>query len=554
MVEGDRGPAQELSTRFRAVTRVALYARFSTDKQREASIDDQARVCRARSDREGWIVAVLHSDDGVSGSTPVAARSGGAALLADALAGRFEVLLMEGLDRLSRDSVEQEQIVRRLEHRGIRIIGVSDGYDSNHAGRKLHRGMRGIINEIYLDDLRAKVHRGLDGLVARSLFAGGLPYGYRSIAVRDGHQLEIDQDRAAIVREIFARYADGISPQRIAAELNRRRVPSPRGSTWAASAIYGAPKKGCGILNNVLYTGRYIWNRSQWVKDPDTGKRRRIERPEHEWRKVEAPNLRIVDDVVWRAVRARLQPRPHGTPKRPARTLFSGLLRCGICGGAVVAVSQYDYGCAARKDRGVHVCAGVRAPRRAVEEQLIAHARDRLLADDAIDALQTYTREALRSLQAQRHQGGAATRTRLEQLDREIARLVEAIAACGISEALRARLATAEAERRALNAELAPVAPTMVPDFVPRATERLRAYFADGGTALKRKPEAAREALRELFGSVTIHRRGDDVIAELGGVYAGILAAINDGGQIRHVVAGDRFSNANQVFICRRAA
>lgn len=74
---------------------------------------------------------------------------------------------MEGLDRRPRNQVEQERTVRRLEHRGIRIIGVTDGYDSESAGRKIHRTMRWLINEIYLDDLRHKTHRGLARQLAR---------------------------------------------------------------------------------------------------------------------------------------------------------------------------------------------------------------------------------------------------------------------------------------------------------------------------------------------------------------------------------------------------
>ena len=75
-------------------------------------------------------VVAVHRDRAVSGASCVQGRPGGRALLTDALAGRFSVLLVESLDRLSRDQVEQETIVRRLEHRGIRIIGVSDSYDT----------------------------------------------------------------------------------------------------------------------------------------------------------------------------------------------------------------------------------------------------------------------------------------------------------------------------------------------------------------------------------------------------------------------------------------
>ena len=73
--------------------------------------------------------------------------------------------------------------------------------------------------------------------------------------------------------QIFAWYADGYAPCWIASELNRLCVPAPRSETWEASAIYGDMTKGTGLLNNQLYIGRYVWFRSQWVKDADTGRR-----------------------------------------------------------------------------------------------------------------------------------------------------------------------------------------------------------------------------------------------------------------------------------------
>jgi len=110
--------------------RAAIYARFSTDKQSDTSIQDQTRLCRTQAESLGFSIVSVHSDSAVSGSTPVAERLGGRELLAAALARRFDVLMVEGLDRLSRDQVEQESVVRRLEHRGLRIVGVADGYDS----------------------------------------------------------------------------------------------------------------------------------------------------------------------------------------------------------------------------------------------------------------------------------------------------------------------------------------------------------------------------------------------------------------------------------------
>lgn len=157
-------------------------------------------------------------------------------MLEAAATGHCSALVIESLDRLSRDQVEQETIVRRLEHRGIRIIGVSDGYDTESGeSRKLLRGVRGMINETYVDDLRKKTHRGLIGQIARGVHAGGLSYGYRSVVAGVnargepiGHCLEVDDAQAAIVRDIFGRYAAGESCQRIAADLNAHGIRGPR--------------------------------------------------------------------------------------------------------------------------------------------------------------------------------------------------------------------------------------------------------------------------------------------------------------------------------------
>src|SRR5438445_11339811 len=119
-----------LRTNIPDYMRAAIYARFSTDLQSASSIEDQTRVCRARAESLGYDVVAVHSDRATSGASLVIHRPGGAALLEDALAGRFEALIVEALDRLSRDAVDVQTIIRRLEHRGIRVIGATGDYDT----------------------------------------------------------------------------------------------------------------------------------------------------------------------------------------------------------------------------------------------------------------------------------------------------------------------------------------------------------------------------------------------------------------------------------------
>jgi DNA invertase Pin-like site-specific DNA recombinase len=518
-----------------------IYARYSTDRQRETSIEDQARVCRTRAEALHLQIVAVHADDEVSGSTPVASRRGGKALLADVLAGRFQVLLLEGLDRLSRDQVEQETIIRRLEHRGIRIVGCSDGYDSAAAGRKLHRGMRGLINEIYLDDLRDKVHRGLAGQVERGFHAGGISFGYRSVGDERGHRLEIDTEAAEWVRWIFTRYAEGWSCQRIAAELNRQHVRSPRGTTWAVSALYGSPAKGSGVLNNELYIGRYVWNRSQWVKEPDTGKRQRLVRPRQEWCVAERPELRILSDELWSAARARMdKPRASGGGKgrgAAPRTLFGGLLRCGRCGGAIIAVDQRTYGCAACKDRGTAVCSGIRARRSDVDDRLLGVVKEELLAPEAIVEVEHLVREissTAASDQAKRKQAIAA---RLAELDREIGNLVQAIAKVGISLALEEGLFAAERERSELKQESARASQN--PREMLHVVPSYKRFVMDLQNALERDPTRARAMLQEIFGRIRLVERDEGIYAEFEAPLERLLLAA--GGALPGRVAGEGF-------------
>lgn len=446
-----------------ALNRALLYARYSTDKQRETSIDDQLRSARSRAAHEGWIIVGQRSDEGISGTVPVAYRPGGKAMLADALAKRFDILVVEGLDRLSREIGEAETITKRLEHRGIRIVGTADGYDSDARGRKVMRIARGLVNELYLDDLREKTHRGLAGQFDRGFHVGGLTYGYKSQAAADGRGqlLVVDEEQARVVRWVFQQFADGYSTKRIVHLLNERGMKSARGGTWAVSAVQGSSEKGLGLLNNELYLGRQVWNRRQWLKDPETGKRRYVDRPRDEWQVREVPELRIVSDELWEAVHTRARNGPARGIRRgkgaAPRTLFgAGVLRCAACGAAVVAINRDRYGCSARKDRGPSVCPSGHTVRREVLDQcLISELRDELLTPTALAEL----RSEVQALLPVTHRDGEAesstARRRSAELDAEIGRLVDAIAQVGISEPLRERLRAAEAERSQLQATLA---------------------------------------------------------------------------------------------------
>jgi len=109
------------------VTRAIAYARFSTDRQAEASITDQLRICREYAERQGWQVVAEHTDEGISGAA-LGNRPGANAALVELAAS--DVLIVCDLSRLSR-SQDLAPLLSRLRHRGVRVVGVQDGFDSD---------------------------------------------------------------------------------------------------------------------------------------------------------------------------------------------------------------------------------------------------------------------------------------------------------------------------------------------------------------------------------------------------------------------------------------
>ena len=152
------------------MTAAAIYARYSSDLQREASIEDQIRLCREVAGREGWSVVHCYTDQGVSGASLM--RPGMQAMLQDALAQKFRMVVAESLDRLSRDQEDTAGLFKRLRFAGVKIVTLSEGEIT-----ELHVGLKGTMNALYLKDLADKTRRGLRGRIAVGKSAGGLPYG-----------------------------------------------------------------------------------------------------------------------------------------------------------------------------------------------------------------------------------------------------------------------------------------------------------------------------------------------------------------------------------------
>jgi site-specific DNA recombinase len=372
--------------------------------------------------------------------------------------------------------------------------------------------------------------RGLKALQGYS--AGGRTYGYKRAPIEHPTKLgvdgrleimavkrEIDENEAQWVRQIYEWFANGESPKKIAHKLNTLGIPSARGSTWAANAIYGDFKDGMGLLNNKIYIGQYIWNRSAWIKDPETGKRRRMKRDSKEWSVKEMEELRIIDQSLWDAVQARhLEIRQRSGVLREAlnnpnsrshsgKFLFSGLLQCSCCGANYTIYSTTSYACATNINRGDAACSNrLRAPRKLLEGMLLKVVQQELLSEEAIDIFVEETSKLLHQQNQKPKSEYAAHQRSLNHAEKQIANLMNAIKAGIITPVTKAELERAEAERERAKAILEAAAgmEEVLTTTLPEAAKRYRNLVADLGKTLQTDIGYARQCLKTLLGFVRL--------------------------------------------------
>lgn len=551
------------------MTATAIYSRFSSDKQSDSSIEDQDRNCLRYAERHGFNVVHRFCDRAISGASKN--RPGFDEMLAAAERGEFKTLLVDDLSRLSRDDIQMKQIIRRFKFKRARIIGVSDGYDSNDKGEKIQASMRGLMNELYLDDLREKTHRGQLGKVLKGCSAGGRTYGYKRVPVEDPIRQDnfgrpeiievkraIDEGEARWVKQIFEWFANGSSPKQIANKLNLLGVPSPRGTTWCASTIYGDMSDGLGLLNNELYIGRYIWNRSMWLKDPDTGKRRRRRRDEAEQAVNIMPELQIISNDLWHKVKERQQAirvrttamreamRNVNTRSRAGKYLFSGLLECGCCGASYTVYSTHSYGCSTNINRGDVACSNrLRLSRRILEDSILGMIQNDLLSEEAVEIFIKETQNVLKEKQSEQKPEVELQRNKLAEIDKQIANIMKAIREGIITTATKQELERLEAEKVKAEAAMqhSAEAAEVITSFLPQAAERYQALVGDLKNVLKKDIALAREHMRTLLGQIRLlpSQCGKFLQAELRHSVEGLINLAFDGSLKARMVAGARF-------------
>ena len=492
------------------MTRVALYARYSSDKQKPSSIDDQFRDCRAEAARQGWTIVAEHADPELSGASMVT-RPGLRSVLLGARDRLYDVVLAEDLDRISRDLADPAIFFREMNFAGVQIVTLSDGVVG-----PLHIGFKGTMNAVFLDNLRQKTRRGLRGQVERGKSGGGLSYGYRldrtHLVTNENGELEperglltVHQGEAEVVRRLMDEFARGVSPKASAKALNAQGILGPRGRAWSPSTIHGHAGRGTGILNNELYIGKRIWNRQRFVKDPRTGKRVARRNPPSEWIVSDVPHLRIVEDELFQAVKAR-QVATQRTMQdvivraRRPKYLFSKLTKCGVCGGGFTLSSRDTLRCFNNTTRGT--CDNGRTiTRQELEARVLRAMQARFFEPGRFDEFCRVFTEEMNRLRRQHRTKLSAAPREIETIDERQKQILDYMnAGFGTVEAWKEEVRKNEARRAELQAIVAAAdAEPPLPALHPRMADVFRERTMQLAAALEDTDEAQRESARQTL-------------------------------------------------------
>jgi DNA invertase Pin-like site-specific DNA recombinase len=465
------------------------------------------------------------SDSAASGGS-VFGRPGFAALEEFAASGECDAIIVEQLDRLSRDMEDLAGFAKRMQFRNVRLIEVHGGEAST-----VTVGLRGIVGQLFREDTIHKTRRGMQERVKDGMSAGGRAYGYRPVHGKTG-ELEIVEAEAAVVRRIFKEYIAGLSAKAIAKGLNEDGIPAPRGSSWANNTITGNANRKCGIVQNELYCGYRVWNKVRMVRDLSSGKRISRPNPPELWHRVEVPHLAIIDADTFAKAQSRKaeSAQRHAKGERAPRVkhLLSDLLKCDSCGKGMSIQGKMG---GRRRVRCTNADNGGLCTNRKpyyldeIISTVVGNLRDWLADPQGVkDYVEAYLDEwRAAALQAVRERDQVARK--LANAEQGLSRLVDALAAGTLPpDVVAPKARELEAERASLKERLA-----MAEEAVPKITPHpglVQQYWktmdelAENLEALRDEGPEAFEAVQKLVGLVSVSPGNPAIIKVEGRIMA----------------------------------
>ncbi|MCM1307195.1 MAG: recombinase family protein [Butyrivibrio sp.] len=324
--------------------KVAIYCRLSEeDRNKQSDIDDSNSIQNQKSMlmqyamEQGWELYNIYSDDNYAGADR--GRPEFNCLLKDAEERKFDIILCKTQSRFTRELELVEKYIHGLfPIWGIRFISIVDNADTANKGNKKSRQINGLVNEWYLEDMSDNIRSVLTSRRQNGFHIGAFAlYGYKKDPNLKGHLL-IDEEAAAVVREVFTLFSQGYGKTAIARMLNARGLPNPTEYKRLKGLRYKQPTAKNSTLwkyfaiSDMLTNEIYIGNMVQGKYGSISYKTKQNKpRPKSQWYIVESTHEPIIDRPLWdrvqKMISERAKPFDAGTIG-----LFARKARCSNCG------------------------------------------------------------------------------------------------------------------------------------------------------------------------------------------------------------------------------
>ena len=402
-----------------------IYARYSSDSQREESIEGQLRECREYAERNNMTIVGTYIDRALSAKT--ADRPEFQYMIKDSAKELFEIVLVWKLDRFSRDRYDSAHYKHILKKNGVKVVSAKEHISEGPEGIILEAMLEGYA-EFYSAELSEKIHRGQkeNALKCRSN-GGNIPLGY--VVGTDG-VLAVDPLAAPLVAEIFTRYESGETIKAIADSLNKRGFRTRKGSAFRVASL-------SLILKNRKYIGEY------------------------KYASTVIPNG--IPAIISLDLFERVQQRMAGNKRAPSRTkadteyLLTTKLFCGDCGRLMAgecgtsgtnSVKYYYYKCGGAKRR--LGCKRKALKKNWIERAAVIATIERVLRDDEIDRIA----DAIIDLQNREDTTLPALRQQLKDCEQGIENMLNAIQMGILTPSTKTRLEELESQRESLKVSI----------------------------------------------------------------------------------------------------
>ena len=475
--------------------KAVIYARYSSDNQREESIEAQVRAIKEYAEKNGIDIIKTYADE--ARSATIDNRPKFLDMINDSKSGEFGMVLVHKLDRFARNRYDSALYRKQLERNGVKLVSIMENLDDSPESIILESVLEGMA-EYYSKNLARETMKGMKETALKGKSLGGTPpFGYD---VSDDKTYVINEHEAKGVRMIFDMYTRGSKYSEIINELNRLGYKTKRGNKFSNNSLHD-------LLKNEKYIGNYVFNKTA-PKSHDGKRNSRKLKDDSEIVRLEGIIPAIIDKETFSLAQKRLNDNQKKGMYSAKRTyLLSGLIQCGHCGASVVAAALSG------RDYSVYECSGRKRKKNCdlksirhdyIEGLVIDELTEKIFSKDGIERLvESIYNYALEQKESVNEEINYLEK-KISETQKNIDNIVNAVAQGMMHESFKSKMDDLESDKSALQKQLNE-ARIKLNSSIPNKKE-IKKYLVERRDILKRDKIDKKKIVQKFVKKVTLYQ------------------------------------------------